>query len=262
MENKPKIPKVIHFVWYGDKRPYYIDLYIRMVKDMYPKYKIKIWGMKDFDPRENLYSRKAYEEKKWAFVSDYLRAKILYEEGGIYLDTDMIPIKSMEPYLVNKVVVGFEYNKLLGTGFAAAEKGHPYFKKILEIYDAFEMDPDKEFKFIVNNELWTYVLKETYDLKLSGKEQLLTGDVKVYPQTYFSDMNLNDDTIYLHDHKLSWTSPLKAKVMKPMLKNIQRNQSKVDWLLHGVAKLQFRKHRQAIKRVQKLRHELEEQNKK
>lgn len=253
MTKKNDIPKIIHFIWYGSKRPYYIDMYIRMVKDMYPKYKIKIWGMKDFDPRTKLYTRKAYEAEKWAFVSDYLRAKILYEEGGIYLDTDMVPIKNMEQYINNKIVIGFEYSKLLGTGFAAAEPKHPYFKKVLDVYDGFEMDPDSEFKFIINNELWTFIMNEKFGLKLNGKEQLLAGDIKIYPQSYFADMNMNDDTVFLHDHKLSWTTPFKAKVMKPALKSIQKNQKKVNWLLHAAAKIQFRKHKKAVKRVQELK---------
>jgi mannosyltransferase OCH1-like enzyme len=36
--------------------------------------------------------------KKWAFVSDYARAKVLYEEGGFYLDTDM-ELKTLFPNL-------------------------------------------------------------------------------------------------------------------------------------------------------------------
>jgi mannosyltransferase OCH1-like enzyme len=77
----------------------------------------------------------------------------LYEEGGIYLDTDMIPIKSMKPYLEHSIVIGFEYRKLVSTGFVAAVPNHPLFSKILDAYESFDNDPEKPFKFLINNEL-------------------------------------------------------------------------------------------------------------
>ena len=149
MTNKVKIPKKIHFIWFGGTKPWYIDYYIHTVKKAYPDFEVKIWGEKDFDPDSTTYTKRAKEARKWAFVSDYLRVKILSEEGGIYLDTDMVPIKDVRALLNHRVVIGWEYNKMVSTGFVAAVPGHPIFEKVLNTYDSFN-DLEKPFKFLVN----------------------------------------------------------------------------------------------------------------
>jgi hypothetical protein len=115
----------------------------------------------------------------------------------------MVPIKSATPYLNHSIVLGFEYRKLVSTGFVAAIPSHPLFRKVLDAYESFDINPEKSFKFLINNELWTYILKNNYMLKLNDKTQLLPTDIKVYPATYFSEMKLTDQSIFLHDHQLS-----------------------------------------------------------
>lgn len=216
-----KIPKKIHFIWYGPEMPWYILYYVTLIKQMYKGYKIKIWGKEDFDPSTHKYTEIAYKKEKYAFITDYLRAKILYEEGGIYLDTDMVAIRNVEKYLKSKIVLGFEYTKMVGTGFVAAEPGHPFFRRVLKIYEQFDYLDKENFKFLINNELWTLVLSEIYDLKLNNKTQLLPGDIKIYSLSYFSEMKLTTNSVFLHDHKLSWTSPSKARVMHWFLEKIR-----------------------------------------
>ena len=230
--------------------PWYISTYIEMTKEKYPDFEIKIWGPKDFDPKTVPYTSKALEAEKWAFISDYLRVKILYEEGGVYLDTDMVPINDMRPFLKNSIVLGWEYNKLVTTGFTAAIPGHPFFRKILDAYEGFKIE-DNDYNFLVNNELWTYELKASYGLKLTGEKQHLIGDIMVYEQDRFSEMKVSDNSIFLHDHKLSWTSPTKQMIMKGGLKAVRKSQRWIKPFLSIATYIQFRTNKKAIKKVNK-----------
>ncbi len=47
------------------------------------------WDEANFDVNFCRRSRQAYEAGKYAFVADIARLKVLYEQGGIYLDTDV-----------------------------------------------------------------------------------------------------------------------------------------------------------------------------
>ena len=230
--------------------PWYINTYIDMTREKYPDFEIKIWGEKDFNPKTVPYTSRALDAQKWAFISDYLRVKILHEEGGVYLDTDMVPINDMRPLLKNSIVIGWEYNKLVSTGFTAAIPGHPFFRKILDAYEGFKPE-DNDYNFLVNNELWTYELKNSYGLKLDGKQQLLLGDIMIYPQDHFAEMKVSDNSIFLHDHKLSWTSPTKQVIMKNGLQAVRKTQKFISPLLSIATYIQFRSNKKAINKVEK-----------
>lgn len=94
-------------------------------------YKIIEWNEQNFDIHENKYVEQAYKAKKWAFVSDYIRAKVIYEYGGIYLDTDINLLDSFDAFLDNKCFVGFESKELPFTAVFGAEPHHPLIKRLL-----------------------------------------------------------------------------------------------------------------------------------
>lgn len=80
------IPKKIHYCWFGGKElPEDVKSYIETWKKYCPDYEIIEWNENNFDVTQNQYCKEAYEAKKWAFVSDYARLKVLYDYGGIYI---------------------------------------------------------------------------------------------------------------------------------------------------------------------------------
>ena len=102
------IPKIIHYCWFGGKeKPEDVKRYIASWEKYCPDYEIKEWNESNFDIHENDYCREAYEAKKWAFVTDYVRLKALYEEGGFYMDTDVEVVKSLDPLRVYDAVSGY-----------------------------------------------------------------------------------------------------------------------------------------------------------
>lgn len=104
--------------------------------------------------------------KNGLFVSDYIRARAIYEQGGIYLDTDVRVLKKLDPLLSNQAFIGFENNDYLSAAIFGAEVHHPFIKDILDYYQ------DREFTFDKNNQMAgvnslsvTDILKEKIRLK-------------------------------------------------------------------------------------------------
>lgn len=107
------IPKKIHYVWVGgQKKPKDIERCINSWKKNLKGYEIKEWNENNFDINSHSFTKGAYKSKKWAYVSDYIRMYALYEEGGIYLDTDNLVLEDLEKFLNDRAFVGFEKSKL------------------------------------------------------------------------------------------------------------------------------------------------------
>jgi mannosyltransferase OCH1-like enzyme len=129
------IPKIIHYIWLGSEIPDNIQDTITKNSTFFREYKVKIWTEKNMPPL-NAFAQKAYEEKKWAFVSDYLRFFILYQEGGIYLDTDMDILKSLDPLIQYPFFAGWNRRaKEVYAGIVGTSKKHTYIKSILQMYE-------------------------------------------------------------------------------------------------------------------------------
>lgn len=73
-----------------------------------PDYEIVEWNEDNFDLNSNLYVKQAYDSRKWAFVTDYVRLWVLYNFGGVYMDSDVEVFKSLDDLLVHKAFTGFE----------------------------------------------------------------------------------------------------------------------------------------------------------
>ena len=129
------IPKKIHYCWFGGKsKPQKVLDCIASWRQFLPDYQIVEWNEENFDIYQNRYAREAYEAQKYAFVSDFARLKILYDEGGIYLDTDIEVVQNFENFLHHGAFMGFEYWKFLATCVIGAEPQHPMIWDFLRIF--------------------------------------------------------------------------------------------------------------------------------
>ena len=130
------IPKIIHYCWFGNNPiPKKEQKCIESWKKFFPDFEIKKWDESNFDYSLCKFSRQAYESRNFAFVSDYARAKILYEEGGLYFDTDVEVIKKMDKFLENNAFTGFENKTMVAAGIMGCEKDNEFFSKVLEYYN-------------------------------------------------------------------------------------------------------------------------------
>lgn len=138
--HESRIPKVIHYCWFGKQGlPIEYEKYIKTWEKYCPDYTIKLWNETNFNIEQNKYMAQAYKEKKWAFVSDYARIKIIHEEGGIYLDCDVELLKSFNDFLGYDLFCGFEDDNHInfGLGFGAV-KGQAVLSDLLALYDSLE----------------------------------------------------------------------------------------------------------------------------
>ena len=126
------IPKIIHYCWFGyGPKPKLAEKCIRSWKKYCPDYQIIEWNENNFDISAcPLYVRQAYEARKWAFVTDYVRLKVIYENGGIYMDTDVELKKNLDNLLPYNAYFGFENYWVIATGLGfGALRDFPYLWK-------------------------------------------------------------------------------------------------------------------------------------
>lgn len=131
------IPKVIHYCWFGgNPKSELIKRCIASWEKYCPDWEIKEWNETSFDISSFPYTKEAYEAKKWAFVSDFVRLYVVYEHGGVYMDTDVELLQSIEELNKYCAWYAFETNLYINTGmgFGATPK-HISVKKMLEIYN-------------------------------------------------------------------------------------------------------------------------------
>lgn len=206
--------KIIHYCWFGGKPlPTMVKKCINSWKKFLPEYEIKEWNEKNFDVNCCPFVKEAYENKKWAFVSDYARIFALYNEGGIYFDTDMEIIKDPKKYLEHELIFGYENSGYFGTAIIGVkEKNNKYIKQILEFYNNLEHFYLQSISNYANPIIITNLVKE-YDMKkLENGVEVYDNNIYVYPREYFyplsydySEKVYTDKTCMIHFFSGTWT---------------------------------------------------------
>lgn len=214
------IPKIIHYVWFGSKKKKrLIRRCMRSWAKACPDYKIVLWDERNFDVNRYEFTREAYERKSWAFLSDFIRVYALKEYGGIYLDTDVEIIKSLDSLLVNKAFVGFEDNEKIGTAIIGSEAQNPIFDNLFKLYKTKHfINSNGASDLTPNVHLFTDELSQ-HGLKIDNSFQKL-NDITIFPKDYFypknyitSKINLTDNTVCIHHYLGSWCTT-KSKIIK------------------------------------------------
>lgn len=253
-EERKMIPKVIHYCWFGNNP--LPDIAIRCIeswKRLCPHYEIRLWSEDNFDLNSCPYILEAYEERRWAFVSDYARLKIIYESGGIYLDTDVEVLHSFDNLLSHPCFLGTEIGKngggLVNTGLGfGAEKKNRIVKAMLEQYEGIHFrGANGVCDATPCPERNTAPLVEL-GFKYSRNTVWKTDDVVVYPPEYFSPMNyltgearITENSYSIHHYSALWISD-KDRDMMRRIEELEKNnmrvvgQVKKQWMLYKMAK--------------------------
>lgn len=216
------IPKKIHYCWFGGKAlPLEIKKCIKSWEKYCPEYEIIRWDESNFDIKCNKFVQEAYKQKAWAFVSDYARLQIVYNEGGIYLDTDVELLKNLDFLLDNKCYVAMQSANMqcnTGLGFGA-EPNSPVILKMMTEYENITFMKERMA------EIACPVLNTKVLLKLGyvhSDEIVKFPEVTVFPPRYFDpygeDKNLVcKDTVSIHHYSatwLDWKTILKRKIIR------------------------------------------------
>ena len=211
------IPKIIHYVWVGGaEKPKDIKRCMKTWKTHLTEYEIIEWNENNFDINSHPFIKQAYEQKKWAFVSDYIRAFVVNEYGGIYLDTDVLVLDNLETLLENEAFVGFENKDYPFTAVFGAVKNHPLTIEILKYYDqvSFNFNRDNQMKE-VNTKIVSDILVNKFSCIVNNQEQLIKSGIRVYPDNVLC--NPSDKSLTIHVFTGTWMEglkPLKRKLNK------------------------------------------------
>ena len=231
------IPKIIHYCWFGgNPLPKLAKKCIKSWKKYCKGYEIREWNEQTFDiASAPLYVRQAYEAKKWAFVTDYVRLYAMTTYGGIYMDTDVEVVAPLDPFLHHQAFSGFESKVDIPTGIMACEKDFPLFVEFLRYYDdARFINEDGSINMTTNVTIMTGICLK-YGLVRNGEYQEVNG-FTLYPPEVFCPVNcLNgyinrtDNTVTIHWFNGSWLPEEVQKAKKEHIRQRKRNDRKEFW---------------------------------
>lgn len=207
-----RIPKTIHYCWFGKKpMPERNQRCIDSWKAYCPDYQIIQWNEDNYDLRKNRYMKQAYEAGKFGYVPDYARIDLLYEHGGIYMDTDVELVRSLNDLLCLEAYTSFEeYPTINFGGGSGSEKGFALLKEILDFRKNIEfIKPDGSLNKTTCG-YYESVPLEKAGLRLDGTLQNVRG-MTIFPSEYFhpkssvtGQIRRTENTYSIHQFNWSW----------------------------------------------------------
>lgn len=205
------IPKIINYCWFGNQPlPQNVKENIKTWRKYCPDYKIIQWNEKNFDVDSNLYTKQAYDRKKFAFVSDVARLRAVEDVGGIYFDTDVILLRSIDDILEHKSFFCLEEPGRINTGLGfGAEKNNILVNELLKNYDnQMFFDGRRENSKTCVDFLSPFFYR--MGLEDKNKTQKLNETV-VFSTEYFAPknflngkMNITEKTYAVHAYEATW----------------------------------------------------------
>ena len=222
-----QIPKIIHYCWFGGS-PIRDDFerYIKTWKDLCPDYDIVRWDESNYDYKKNEYMYEAYKQKKWSFVPDYARLDIIFNHGGVYLDTDVEIIRNIDDLLCNTAFCGFENGGRYvanGLGFGATAE-FPLIMEQMKIYDSISFYNEDGSQNLITGPMYQTDFMISKGLVPNNSLQTVHG-ITVYPSDVLSPFapstgtRITANTYAIHHYAATWFN---INQMKKRNNNIQR----------------------------------------
>ncbi|MCQ2301559.1 MAG: glycosyl transferase [Bacteroidales bacterium] len=226
------IPKKIHYCWFG--RGQMPDLALKCIESWHkymPDYQYKLWNEDNFDVNSVSYVKEAYEARKFAFITDYVRLYALYTEGGIYMDTDVEVLKPYDDLLQLTAFTGYEGSKYMPpvTGTMASVAGGEWVKEQLDSYtDAHFLKPDGTLDLTTNTKRISGIMQKNGFVQ-DGKYHVYR-DLHIFPTDYFCPKQttgefLKTENTYCDHHFMgTWDDQKKRHWLMPVIgqKNMTR----------------------------------------
>ena len=211
MKNACIIPKKIHYCWFGrGKKDKIFKKCYNSWKKYFPDYEIIEWNEDNFDINCIEYTKEAYKMKKYAFVSDYARLKIMYEYGGIYFDTDVEALKRIDDKILKEGYFAKEYDNMISTGLGFSTPPKNEIVKIM-------MDDYENIHFINNEKIDMTPCPIRNTKSLNKKGYIISKNIKdldgirIYSKEYFCGFDnelqrydIKDSTYTVHHYAASW----------------------------------------------------------
>lgn len=211
MQNSTKIPKTIHYCWFGGgEKPAIFEKCLASWKKFCPEYEIIEWNESNFAGFEHPYFNAALNNRKYAFASDYARFKVLYEYGGIYLDTDEELLSDLDSFLNYDFFLGFEkYGAVVSPmgGVIGAKPGNEEVLKFLKTYDEIKFEKERG---IFDLTPITVRLRNFFEVNYSLPKKAnayelfeFKDNCACFPANYFCEFT-GRETVAVHHYAFSW----------------------------------------------------------
>jgi hypothetical protein len=219
------IPKKIHYCWFGGgEKPALAEKCIQSWRRFCPDWEIIEWSEENFDLDQNAYVRYCYDNKKWAFLSDYVRLAVVCTHGGVYFDTDVELLRPLDDLLAYGAFYSFETADMVNTGQGfGAEMEHPTVAAMVAEYEGLRPDGQGNFALTPCPAMNTRALT-SFGLRTDGSRQNLAG-AEILPIDFMNPydeptgrLNKTENTLSIHWYSKSWLSPavrLRSKLTKP-----------------------------------------------
>lgn len=197
------IPKIIHYVWLsGEEKPEKIFECIKSWSEILPDFEIREWTMADVQNIDSKFLHDAIAAKKWAFATDFLRFYIIYNYGGVYMDSDIFVYRDITPLMNCNGFTSLEGSSILQTenkkhkkykldfGLEAAMFGaiarSPWIKNILDFYNGLKFENNLDFflSIIAPKVMWERTLP--FGLREIMSFQKLKDEILIYPHDILS----------------------------------------------------------------------------
>lgn len=247
------IPKIIHYCWFGKgEKNNLIKKCMDSWKKYCPDYEIIEWNEENSNFNDCKYAKEAFEKGKWAFVSDYVRLVALRDYGGIYLDTDVELVSSLDKFANrDEAFVGYAEDLYIGTATIACKKENEWIKLLIEEYHKLKfVDQNGHMTITPNNVIITDVTLRKTDFCI-GDQSIKLGNISVYPTEFFSpykkkiigkesffrkNYTITEDTVCIHHTDLSWQTKRDFNIFQQLWRQIVRCilPSKIYWKIKSM----------------------------
>ncbi|MBQ4385145.1 MAG: glycosyl transferase [Kiritimatiellae bacterium] len=216
------IPKVIHYCWFGrGKKSAKFQMCLDSWRKILPEYRLKEWNEDNFDVNIIPYTKEAYQARKWAHVTDYVRLYALYNEGGVYMDSDVEVLKPLDRFLCNVAFTGYEAVGKPLTGIMASEKRGKWVEDLMRDYDGRHFLGEDGNPDLTQNTKYAYDVMKRAGMRLDQTEEDVPCYVHVYPADYFcpkvwgsgDKVKVTENTYTIHHYVSSWL-PWQGKVAR------------------------------------------------
>jgi len=182
------IPKTIHYCWFsGEKKPGIITNCIDTWKNVLSDYEFFEWNLEKFNKDIIPFVSQAISEKKWAFAADYFRLWVLYNYGGIYIDSDVMVNQGLDRFLKDGLFLGWEDIDVLEAHIIGSEPGNSFISECMSFYENINfIRPDGSIFLVPMPAIITNIARSKFGLRRNYKMQKLKNNILVYPADYFS----------------------------------------------------------------------------
>ena len=208
----PQIPKILHSFWFsGDRKPEAYQKCIDSWSKICPDYEIREWNMENYDYEKHPFMKRAIEERKWAFASDYARLDVIYNQGGIYLDMDVELLHPLDSLLGCEAFFTFDTQNDIDLGTFAAKAGNSLVKELMELYDDVVFSGEMKIMNKLCQPRYIRPVLKKEGLALNGDMQLIDGMVFL-PRTYLAPQDsiiyelsaMSEETLAIHRYNAGW----------------------------------------------------------